>query len=698
MAQDGLVPSTDEGKLKLPFGKQKNPNARFEQFFHRAKTARLPFDKELWLNVMFFLGQQYVEWGDTTNALRAIDRPANVQHIPRPVANKIQHYVLDAQADVLQTRPMVDVLPASDDPADISISQVCKAYLTWLGDDTVADWQGELAMATLWALAGTEAYIKNVWDQRLNRGDYVACSPLDVYGDPYARTFDKSRYVFHRLFMDVEQVYDIYGIEVPATAMEHVDPVRVAIQREMGMAPVLQGAFVTELWMPPNRRHPEGLFRVWSGHTVLIESQAYPYDHHQIPFQQIGSIPRPGTPHYTSVVSALRNPQMELNKFHAQMIAIREAYASPKWWIDNALDLESDPDDSPRQILKGNSNNGTLKPELIMPAPMPLNAQDAGNWIENEMMDTAGYHEVPQGQAPGRVDSAKGLELLKEQDMRQAEMLRTIKRCISCSNWQQLQLAKQFGSEKMVFETYSREGFPETHQMMTTKLSPGIRVRVTWSTGLAQSRAAREDQLMNMWGQGIISDREQMAELLDLPVSSVSPDNAFDIKCARNENFIMADGTFVTANSWDNHDIHRREHNNYRKTVDYLQLSDNEKQMFEAHVELHDQLEIQQLGKQLQIQQMAAGVAAGAGFQQPEPPGPLDANTPGVPGGAEQGAGPGQPTPTGTGGTQPPRTGGPPQIPNAAGASTPTDPFALRDSAQGQATLRDRYRNELGKG
>lgn len=54
MNADGLVPTSrgEKGLRRLPG--RANPNQRFEDLFHRAKTARLPFDKECWLNIAFF--------------------------------------------------------------------------------------------------------------------------------------------------------------------------------------------------------------------------------------------------------------------------------------------------------------------------------------------------------------------------------------------------------------------------------------------------------------------------------------------------------------------------------------------------------------------------------------------------------------------------------------------------------------------
>jgi hypothetical protein len=660
------------------------------------------------------MGEQYVEWADSASTIRRIPRPEGMEHTPRPVANKIKHFVLSQQAKVLETRPTKDVLPATDDPVNISASMVANAYLDWLCEDQIMNWDGVLAQAVLWALAGTQGFIKWIWNPRLDNGvggkgrcDAVACSPLDIYPDPYAKSFKQARYVIHSQFMDVEHVYDVYGVEMKPTDVDKADPTRVALMREMGMAPVLEGVIINELWMKPNRRHPNGMYVVWAHNKVLVHEQPFPYDHGRLPFTQIGQVMRPGTLHYTSNVSDLRAPQMELNKFHAQMIQVREAFANPKWFIPSEVEMESDPDDSPNQILRGNlGGNPQMMPKIIQPMMMPPN--DAGTWIANEMMDIVGVHEVSDAQVPGRVEAAKAIELLKEtDDTRLAELLRTIRVSISEGFYQLLRLTKQYGSEDVEFMAYSREGMPEVRRFNREQLHPGMRIRVTMGTGLARSRAARTDQLMLMWDNGIIQDRELMAELMDLPISSVSPDNMFDIKLARNENYKMAESIAVTPNSWDNHDIHRREHNNYRKTTEYALLGAREKQLFEYHCQMHDELQVQQLGKQLQIQQMAGAVAQGAGFQGGGPGGGPPVPGAPAPGGAGKQQGPAshqasmriahsQPH----GGQQHDATGhtvGAMTVPNAVGASPPPNPNAIRHSPQGLVSYQNRYANDLAK-
>lgn len=666
-----------------------NPNESVEKLFERARQARLPSDRNILLNTAFFLNWQYVEWHPQTQSIRQIARPPERPDIPRPVSNKIQHFVLQEHSMALNTRPTPDVLPADSDPMAISNANVLLAYLNWLASDQVADFDGVLAQATLWALGSGEGWLKWTWDGSMDngkgkgRGDISAPSPLDVYPDPYAKSFDKARYLFHRQFMDVEQVYDIYGQHVMPQPVAADDANRGGLLKDMGMSGILEGAPVTELWMKPSRRYPDGLFTVWSGKTVLIEPQAFPFDHHQLPFTIIGSIPRQGQLHYTCAVETMRPEQMELNNYHAQTIMLQRFHSSPKWWVPEEIQLQAMPNDKPNQVLRGNGTSG-LKPELIQPGINP-GMDVMGAWLKNEMMDSVGIHEVSQAQVPGRVEAAAAIELLKESDNgRLAELTRSIKKAIAVGFYQEARLVHQFGTPEMVFTTYSSDGFPEVKSLWSKQIDPGIQVRVTMQGGIGQSRAAREDRWMTMWNAGIITDPHAMAELMDVPVSTIAPDNAFDIRGQRNENLVMAAGKFVQPHSWENHEIHIRELNNYRKTSEYRRLGQIPKQMLEAHADMHQQLWIQQLGQELQRQQLSAAVAAGAGFQMGAPQaGPGQASGQPAPGGQPPAGNP-------AGAAGPPQPPGPLPVVPGFGAQQPVDPFAIRNEPQSQAQYRNR--------
>jgi len=337
------------------------------------------------------------------------------------------------------------------------------------------------------------------------------------------------------------------------------------------------------------------------------------------------------------------------------------------------------------------------------------------------MEDIVGVHDVSNAQVPGRVESGSAIGMLQDSDdSRLAELLRTIATAITDGYYQQLMLARQFHNKEQIVTSYSLDGIAEVNKFLGTKMDPGMHINVQMGTGLSTNRAARMQQAMTLWQNQIVTNNEQIAEMLDVPISSIAPDNAFDIRLARNENYTMADGNPVTPNSWDNHDIHRREHNNYRKTHEFLALDEQIKAMFEFHVSMHDQLEIAQLGEQMKIQQMAGMVAQGVGFQQasqilatvsggqggPPQPGPAGATPSGAPSAAPQGSAPPPGGPPGGPGGQgngshptPINLGGPHSPTNIAGAGAQSayDVDNVRGGPQGGASWIGRIAGELNR-
>jgi len=585
-----------------------NPVAKLNEMARMLEKSRKPYDSDMLTNLAFYLGEQYVEFVDDISTIRVIKADPNVPNMPRPVANKIMHFACAEHASALQSQPTADVLPATDDMLDIELSGVGKAFLQWLTDPTVEDWEGKLAEAAMWSIICGPAYLKWTFSDEDKRPCISVPQPLDIYCDPYVTRFKDARYVMQRRFMDVEQVYDLYDIEVPPNSVDTADLIKAQLLRNMGHATNVQGVMVYEIWHTPSKRYPKGMFAVWTNQRELIPVMEHPYDHKRIPFTQLGMIPRPGSPYYNAPVKYLISGQMELNKYHAQRIMTREAFASPKWFLDSELakSLNNFPDDTPMQVLVGDSQRGQLLPHILTPAAMQDNNE--GQWIAQEMMDIVGLHEVSQGSVPGRVESAKAIDSLRETDItRLAELNRTVDYSMSEGFYQCIMLAKQYMKAETIVQTYSRDGLPETKRFMAEDFSDNMRIRITHRTGLADTRAARQEQLLLLWQNQIIQDPALMAELMELPIPTFIRATAFDMKLARSENFTLADtkqGNPIMPNSWDDHAVHIEEHNNFRKTSEYLSLPDTNKQYIEHHVQMHQQFQMQALQDQLQKQQM----------------------------------------------------------------------------------------------
>lgn len=604
-----------------------NPNQELENLKTAAAAGRLPYEREAWLNVAFYLGHQYVEWHAAkgeSGFLRAIaPREANE---PRIVINKIMHFCREAQAEALQERPTGDVLPATADYLDLTDARVAKAWIAQKSDPMALDYDTKLSRATQWAILAGNGYLKWLWDKdeygKKNEPCLYAPSFFEVYLDPYAKMFADCRYIIQSCFMDVEQVYDKYGVDVKGGSQQ-ADEAKTALLRGMGCAPALSGVVVNELWQKPSRRYPEGRYGVWTGNHTLVPTDKLPYRHlienRMLPYTQLGVIERPDSPYYMSPVQYLRPAQMELNVAHNQAFALRRNFANGKVFLPDGLELNEPWDDSTGQTLKGMPGSMPgLKPEIIQPLYASM-SQDI-ELLEQGMMHIVGQHEVSQAQVPGRVEAAKAIELLRESD---ADALAVLRKTTEVSNdigwWQLLQLARTYQTEAEAVTSYSKDGIPEVEHFRAGDMTPGYRIRTAMTTGLARSRTNRNDMIIQMVQNGILDpkvDSELIAEYLEMPAAATPDAHADDKMLARNENLTLAKNTAISPNSWDDHPTHIAEHDKYRKTITFQSLPPEAKQKFEHHCQTHRTMEEDQIARQAKLQMIAQGQP---GTPQPAP-------------------------------------------------------------------------------
>lgn len=578
-----------------------------------AKRSRASFDADYWVNLAFFLNQQYSTWNTTKNTLVEVARLPGEELAPRPVINKIMHFTVKSHATACSFDPRPEVICPSTDAVIRSESRVAQSYIDDLRSPAKADWDTVKSDALMWAVTAGQSWLKWVYDDQLGRPSIIACSPFEVYCDPYVTRADLARYIIHAQFMDREQVYDRFGVEIPETETETRDPAKAVVLAGMGFEPKLSGVTVNELWQRPSRRYPEGRFVAWTENGTLLTplTGKFPYEHMTLPFTQLGVVMVPGNLNHHAFTKFLRPPQMELNAVHAQGLVSRKSFANPKVFIDAemAASLNEPWSDRPNQVLIGDTQGGSVSPPVII-QPSLMADNGFAEYVAAEMGDIVGQHSVSEGEAPGRVDSAKALELLKGEDTSHLLHLRqTLNMSTSKGFNMLLQLARQYVNEETIVSTYTRLGAPEVKLFKGEKITPEHAVRVAAEPAVPQSMAARQEEYLGWWTAGIITDPRQMQELLELPFApGVSSEQ--DVLSATNENFSMLDEAPVTAHPWDDHDTHIAEHNSFRKSAEFQASTEETQHMFEFHIADHEQMWLDEMRKEAEKQAMVATFGA----------------------------------------------------------------------------------------
>lgn len=124
-----------------------------------------------------------------------------------------------------------------------------------------------------------------------------------------------------------------------------------------------------------------------------------------------------------------------------------------------------------------------------------------------------------------------------------------------------------------------------------SKLRGNTDVRVEAGSALPHSKAAKQAFLMDLFKMGVFAQNpSEFLRILDLRgIEKVLADYKIDIAQAQRENIKMANGSQVSINDYDNHELHLEYHNRFSRTQEYEMLDDQIKALFINHRMQHQQ-------------------------------------------------------------------------------------------------------------
>lgn len=591
-----------------------------------SKRSRRPYEGDWWKNIAFVNGDQYVEWNMESNRLVELELTPGSE---RTIHNICMPITRRERAKILKTLPIVEALPKTENEDDMWIARVLNAqFRTWR-----KQWKLDrrIRNASFWVVTTGNVWLKWYWDTNKKDGCMAVVPPFDVYPDPYAKSMVDCRWIIQSQFLDIESAQEKYGKKLDETALETHSGIegRLYANYADGLDANLPGVVVNEYWEKPSAMRPKGAYVVWAGNEIVYSGD-FPYDHGHLPFTHVGHIERANSKWYASVMDFMRGPQMELNRVESQIIENRNM-ANGKWFIPFSLELEADPDASPRQVLRASGGPPDAAPQFIEIQSLPGWVANEAERIKQFAQDIAGQHEVSRGGVPGRVEAAQAIQLLQETDDEVLkDTIHSLEEALAEGFWQMVSLLRQYGSVEKTIKSYDKDGMVEVYTFKRDDLPKGddLRVVTQTTTGLPQSIAGRWDRVLNLWQYKVIENPKQVLELLNL--APEAPDllpELEDKKQAYRENKLMSgvlDGEArpIEPEQWNNHDVHLEEHRRYMNTEEFAKLAPNVKEFFQFHFEQHEQMRVAEAQKGAELQMAAQG--------QPPPP-PEGAMPPGEP-------------------------------------------------------------------
>lgn len=595
--QDGSQQQTDLNNL-LAFERNKKLAAWATEQYKRIKNARTTIERQWYINLAFYFGKQNIAVVSTTTSANGfkLTVPKAPPWRVRLVVNKVRGIIRNELSKIVAQKPRFTVVPNSTEDDDQTAARVGEQIF----DSVYSGYKLKTVFrrAEWWTCITGTGFIKDYWDPNVKdklgqSGDfcYEPLTPFHVFVPDFdVIDIEQQPYVIHASTKSPEWCKANYpGVKVNTNVQAASDLLDDAFMGMIGArSPDFNNAVLClEVWIKP-KGHPEfpdgGMFTVLGDQVVQVFN-TYPYKHGEYPFSKLEHI-ESGKFYGSSIIEDLVPVQKEYNRTRSQIIENKNRMAkiqlvAPRGSIEvNKVTSE------PGQVI-------LYTPGYSPPQPLPLQSLPAYvlqevQQLQQDLDDISGQHEISRGQNPAQVTAATALSYLQEQDdTKLAGTIESLESAVEKIGRHTLSYVSQYWNEARIIRNVGTDMAFDAHVFKGEDLRNNSDLRVESMSALPTSKAAKQAFIMDLIKLGAIQPQDGLQVLEIGGIEKVYETYLVDQRQAQRENLKMSEGTAASVNDYDNHELHVLTHNKFRKTQQFEYLQDNEKALFQSHVEMH---------------------------------------------------------------------------------------------------------------
>jgi hypothetical protein len=522
--------------------------------FTKAKEARWKAEKQWYLNLSFYFGQQNVTWrGSGTQLDRSMQlwTPPAPYYRSRPIINQIRPRMRTEMAKLTAQKPNAFVVPASSDDRDM--------YAAMAGEqiwDSIYRWNkvhSIIRRSVFWSSITGNGFIKNYWDE--NKLDPVAqmngsiefapITPFHLFvPDLKEEEIEDQPFVIHAKLENSDRLEQLYGKPVGFERASG-DLIEESFINVMGIQQweKNKNVLVLECWLRPGvwKELPQGGMYVVAGNQVIYESEGWPYEHGKFPFAHIGHI-HTGKFYRDSVITDLIPLQREYNRTRGQIIEAKNRMAKPQLAAEIGSIDPTKITSEPGQII-------LYRPGFQPPQPIPLQSLpqyvlEEQERIKQDMDDISGQHEVTQGRTPPGVTAATAISYLQEQDeTKLAYTFDSIEEAVEKIAHMSLTYVKQFWDVDRQVKVTGADGSFDVKAFRGSDLRGNTDIRIEAGSALPTSKAAKQAFIMDLMKMGFIEPQKGLEVMEIGGINKIYEQVQTDVRQAQRENLRMAQAT-----------------------------------------------------------------------------------------------------------------------------------------------------------
>lgn len=539
--------------------------------YSRMKTAKVAIQREWYINLAMYYGQQYLEilsvnsQGVATSGSLGV--PKAPKHRVRTTVNLIRPMIRTEISRMTSQKPSATVVPASGEDEAMMAAQCGEAVWEYL--QARRDFDTIMVRACFWQCITGNGFVKTWWDkyktdQYSRQGDgngsstgqppvgdvcFGVVTPFNLFVPDYlVQDIEDQPYVFEAYTFPVQKVKnmfpDIFGDKDPVPdcvgSTEIFDNKYFLIPGSSNDAKPDAILFI-EAWVKPGATDllPNGgMVTLAGGEIVQYEPDGMPYSHGQYPYAKFNQI-ETGKFYADSTISDAKHLQKEYNRTRSQIIEDKNRMARPQLLIaKGSLDPSKITSEAGLLI---EYNQGFAPPTPLPMQALPSYVLDEMNVIKSDLEDVSGQHQVSRGQSPGGgVQAATAISFLQERD---DSLLYTAYQSIESGvekiGRQSLVLYADYMDLPRIIRITGTDGAFDSLEFKGSDITNGLDLRIEGGSALPMSKPARQAFLMDMYKMGAITS-DQMLDMMDIGgVQKLTERLRIDMRAAQRENIRM---------------------------------------------------------------------------------------------------------------------------------------------------------------
>lgn len=551
--------------------------------YSHCRNARVPFERQWYLNLAFTAGKQYMAPIDVAGYGFRLTTPKAPPWRVRLVINKIRVAVRTECSKLTTSKPIPTVIPATTEDEDFTAAGVAEQLLK--SEFATADFESTYRSWIWWGVVCGTSYLKMYWDA--NAKDYNSKSlpelprmpdgsqipeemidlipglrqmlntpqpaqgkiciervtPFHIYvPNIMGEEMCDQPYIIQVMTQSPLWVKNRFGIDANPDARASNTLLDAATIISKGTEDHLDSVMVKEVWIKPggHKDFPNGGVLTVINDRVVQHKEEWPYPFPEYPFYKYNGIPTGGF-YSDSIVTDLIPVQKEYNKTRSQAIEIKNAMGKPKLLYArgslNPRKISSEPGQAIEYV------GGYEKPDVLPGVEVPVSFTNEMTMLSQEFDDLSGQHEISRGQTSlSSLTSGTAIAYLQEQDDAKLNyQVASIENACELMGKHYLNMSSHYWDDNRVVRVTGKNNHFEAIRWKKGMLKGNTDVKVQTGSALPFSKAARTALLTEMMQNGFV-DPQSGLEMLELGgMDKILEDQLVDKRQATRENLKMSE-------------------------------------------------------------------------------------------------------------------------------------------------------------